>query len=289
LMRVLDLTEGRSTPTIVTLDAHKHLGTDKGVSTVVGTPGTLSHLRGHIKVGSQPGRGELVRALSDMLLVGVGGYMSKYHQLAEALDGAVATIEGAGMTVVHAHNRIAGSTVIAVEDPSAVLTRKLKKKGHSFAYLFNIAPDEPHKCQTGWSLSLTPYSLREITPGKTALQTFLDDLLATHAVVEPARSRAWHRALFHEGSFAGTVLAGGLLDPFLFSMLWRPGFGRSVAETIVRRLFSSLLDSGIVRSNKMAAPLKQLLQRLMLVVGAALALAIVQARKMRKRRLLRTR
>ena len=44
----------KAVPTIVTLDAHKHLGTDKGVSSVVGTPGTLSHLRGHVKVGAQP-------------------------------------------------------------------------------------------------------------------------------------------------------------------------------------------------------------------------------------------
>ena len=38
-MRALDLTRGKITPTIVTLDAHKHLGTDKGVSSVVGTAG----------------------------------------------------------------------------------------------------------------------------------------------------------------------------------------------------------------------------------------------------------
>ena len=48
-------------------------GTDKGVSTVVGTPNTLSHLHGSVKVGSQPSKGELVRALADMMLVGVDG------------------------------------------------------------------------------------------------------------------------------------------------------------------------------------------------------------------------
>lgn len=48
-MRALDLTSAHVTPTIVTLDAHKHLGTDKGVSTVVGSSGTLSHLHGHVR------------------------------------------------------------------------------------------------------------------------------------------------------------------------------------------------------------------------------------------------
>ena len=34
-----------SLPVLITLDAHKHIGSDKGISTVVGTPGTLSALR----------------------------------------------------------------------------------------------------------------------------------------------------------------------------------------------------------------------------------------------------
>ena len=62
-----------------------------------------------------------------------------------------------------------------------------------------------------------------------------------------------------------------------------------LAETIVRRLFSSLLDSGVVRSNKHLAPLQDLMRRVMLAVGAAIALAIVQARRLRKRRLLKGR
>ena len=46
--------DGDGLPVICTLDAHKHLGTDKGVSTVVGTPGTLSHLAGRPRVGARP-------------------------------------------------------------------------------------------------------------------------------------------------------------------------------------------------------------------------------------------
>ena len=68
-LRVLDLSDGHTTPVLVTLDAHKHLGTDKGVSTVIGTRGTLERLRGKIKVGSQPTKAMLVRALADMCLV----------------------------------------------------------------------------------------------------------------------------------------------------------------------------------------------------------------------------
>ena len=49
-MRLLDLSTGFSTPVLITLDAHKHIGSDKGISTVVGTPGTLSALKGKIKV-----------------------------------------------------------------------------------------------------------------------------------------------------------------------------------------------------------------------------------------------
>ena len=56
-LRLLDLTASAAacaTPVIVTLDAHKHLGTDKGVSTVVGSPRTLSFLRGRVRCGAQP-------------------------------------------------------------------------------------------------------------------------------------------------------------------------------------------------------------------------------------------
>ena len=92
-------------------DAHKHLGTDKGLSTVIGTPGTLSFLQGHVQVGTQPAREELVRGIANMLLVGVRGYCDLYHNLAENVSQAVHTIESSGMTVVHGKNRTRGSTV----------------------------------------------------------------------------------------------------------------------------------------------------------------------------------
>ncbi|KAL1508327.1 hypothetical protein AB1Y20_004437 [Prymnesium parvum] len=288
-MRALDLTQSLNVPTVVMLDAHKHLGTDKGVSTVVGSPGTLSYLRGHVKVGCQPGAGELVRGLADMLLVGVDGYNAKYRTLAAEVARAVETIEAAGMRLVHSSHRVAGSTVIAIEDPSGVMMRKLKKLGHSFAYLFNLAPDQPHRCQTGFSLSLTLHCLREVQPGKTALDVFVSDLLRTHGALAAARPRQLHLRYFRENTLLGTLLSGGLIDPYLFSLARQPGVGRYIAETIVRRMFSSLLDSGVVCSNRHAAPLKELLQRATLgvgVVGVAITLVIVRARRASMRRLL---
>jgi hypothetical protein len=165
-LRLLDLISNRNnnggeawvTPCLVTQDAHKHLGTDKGVSTVVGTKGTLSQLTlspfttptqlqsgdginsqqhqqqqqqqaGCVRVGIQPTKGQLVRAVADCLLVGVKGYEAKYKALAIELERVAAVIEKEGMVVVHGKNRYPGSTVIAVEDPSCVMAAKLKKKG----------------------------------------------------------------------------------------------------------------------------------------------------------------
>jgi hypothetical protein len=84
-MRVLDLSEHYDTPIMVTLDAHKHLGTDKGISTVTGTPGTLAALDDHIKVGSGPRHEDLVRGLASMRLVGEHAYLEKYRALGTSI------------------------------------------------------------------------------------------------------------------------------------------------------------------------------------------------------------
>lgn len=101
-----------------------------------------------IAVGAQPTKGQLVRALADMHLVGVEGYRHKYVELVAQLERAEETISGAGMTLVHRENRIKGSTVLAVEDPSALVTRRMKKLGHSFAYLYNLHPEQPQRTQS---------------------------------------------------------------------------------------------------------------------------------------------
>merc|ERR1712070_760847 len=145
-MRVLDLSQDCITPTIVMLDAHKHLGADKGISMVMGTPGTLQHLTGHVRVGAAPSRGELVRAGADLSLMGVDRYHDKYTTLAAAVDNLKTTMEDAGMKIIHAQNRAAGSSVISVEDPRVVVQKKLKKLGYSVAPLYKLHPEQPTRC-----------------------------------------------------------------------------------------------------------------------------------------------
>ena len=267
--RALDLTVGRDVPTIVTLDAHKHLGTDKGVSTVVGTPGTLAHLRGFDRVGARPTRGHLIRALADVLFVGVAGYYRKYRELAAAVKGAERALEAAGARVVHGEHRVRGSTVLAVYAPASVLTARLKKRGHSTAFLYNLHPEDAAKCQYGWALSLTPHCLRKIDGDRSALDVFLADAVACVA-------DAKLRGPFAQNSLAAILLNGGCPEPYLFSFLWNPGPGRALGETVLRRLFSLLLDAGVARSDKRTRALPVL-------AGSAVA-ALAALAALRKRR-----
>ena len=57
-------------------------------------------------------------------------YHAKYRTLAAAVTKLTDKIAAAGMTVIHAHNRVRGSTAFGVEDPSARVMSMLKKKGH---------------------------------------------------------------------------------------------------------------------------------------------------------------
>jgi len=285
------------TPCLVTLDAHKHLGTDKGVSTVVGTSGTLAHLTykqppleqagtrpsssstssvGCVRVGCQPTKGQLVRAVADCLLVGTEGYTAKYKQLAVELKRAARLIEAAGMVVVHSKDRAEGSTVISVEDPSSVLAAKLQKKGHSIAYLFNLYPEDAARCQSGWQLSLTPHCLRRVgSQGKTALDTFLEDLLGAWSEVQAKQAVLnWLGLCFRESSLPAFLLRGGVLDTYLLGQIVRPGVGRFVAETTLRRLFANLLDSGVVCTKKRAAPLRDLASLFLLVLTPLLGVLL---------------
>jgi len=258
-MRLLDMTRDCVTPTIITIDAHKHLGCDKGISTIVGTEGTLAYLNGHVKVGSQPNKGELVRALCDMLLVGVDGYYDLYHGLTANIERVSEVIKEHHLNIIHANNRIKGSTVISVEDPSGVMMKRLTKLGHNFAFLYNVAPDNPEHCQTGWSLSLTPYSLRQCEGGRLALDIFLEDLVTVHKEIE-AKPHPIHK-LLPENSLPAVLLTGGLIDPYVFGLLWRNGWRRTLAETFIRRFFTFLVDSGSVCSLKRQDPLRDLIKR----------------------------
>merc|ERR1712032_631612 len=117
-MRVLDMAKGCVTPVIVMQDAHKHIGTDKGLSTIVGTNGILSHLDGYRKVGFQPQVPDLVRAPADVKSIGNQEYVNIYTDFSKTVASAVQRMEDAGMKVMFRQNRVFGSTVVAFEDPS---------------------------------------------------------------------------------------------------------------------------------------------------------------------------
>mmetsp|Transcript_118760 Transcript_118760/g.222014 ORF Transcript_118760/g.222014 Transcript_118760/m.222014 type:complete len:863 (-) Transcript_118760:18-2606(-) len=283
-MRILDLTEDCcNTPTIVTLDAHKHLGTDKGVSSVIGTQGTLSCLEGYVKVGAQPSKDELIRALANLWYVGQMGYYELYHNLASAVERTVESIESAGMTIVHAKNRVKGSTVFAVEDPSGLINKKLKKLGHSAAPLFGICPGDPNRCQTGFAFSLTANALREYRDEKPALDTFLSDIISVAKQVQDKGKKNF----FKENSLAGHLWVGGWLDVWVFSLLRNPGLGRKFAVHIVRRYPSCMLDYGVICSRKIKDPILKLAKRILSlgVLGFTILLALLRQRSQRTKRM----
>merc|ERR1712023_246580 len=91
-----------------------------------------------------------------MLLVGLEGYHEKYNKLASAVDDVTRKISDAGMKIIHAHNRVKGSTA--------------------------FSPEDPKRCQSGFLLSLTPHCLRQVGPGggKPALDVFVEDLVECH-------------------------------------------------------------------------------------------------------------
>lgn len=272
-MRALDLTENCITPTIVTLDAHKHLGTDKGVSTVVGTQGTLSNLKGHVVVGAQPTRAELVRAIADMMLVGRDEYYKKYHELSAAVERVAEAVETAGMTIVHKRNRVKGSTVIAVEDPSCKCMRLLKKNGHHLAKLTDLCRHDPSRCQTGWQVSFTPYALRQVREGASAVDVFVSDVLSAGQVLKCSKPSLLHKLI-------PASLLSGNPDVFVFHLLHTPGVGRWIGGLVLRRYFTAGLDSGIVRSLKrpVLKPMIDSAKQLLAAIVALVALAVVRRR-----------
>lgn len=263
-LRLLDLASNCITPIVVMLDAHKHLGADKGVSMSMGTRGALSPLKGAIRVGAAPCKGELVRAIADLSLVGVEGYYAKYHTLVSAVETATRTMEASGMMIIHSNHRIKGSTVLAVEDPSALTSKKLKKKGHSTSPIYCAHPEAPHRCQTGFQLSLTPHCLRQMKDGKSALEIFTDDAVEAHrdalACYPPLAKR------FRENSLLAILLCGGDEAIWALDFLRRPGVGREIVSLMLRRIYSAILDSGVVCSKRHPTPLRTVSQHLLLWV-----------------------
>eukprot|EP00930_Biecheleria_cincta_P036508 TRINITY_DN25027_c0_g1_i1.p1 TRINITY_DN25027_c0_g1~~TRINITY_DN25027_c0_g1_i1.p1 ORF type:complete len:848 (-),score=132.65 TRINITY_DN25027_c0_g1_i1:57-2600(-) len=275
-LRMLDLTEKCITPTMMMLDAHKHLGADKGLSMVMGTPGTLSALSGHVKVGAQPSHGELVRGLADMLLVGTDGYYEKYRALAASVAEATKTMSTAGMKLIHSQNVVTGSTAFGVEDPSGCIGKRLKKQGHFPSPLFGVAPEHPSRCQSGFLLHVTPHALRTMENGQRAFDIFVTDAVKSYRHVSANYSSA--AKCFRENSLPAFLLAGGNEELWSFELLRRPGFGRDFMQLFLRRIYSGILDSGVICTQKRPAALRELLKRVLLFVVVLFSL-----RRLRRR------
>lgn len=221
----------------------------------------------------------LVRALADMMLVGVDGYKRKYEALARRVGEVEAAVEAAGLRVFNGHHRVRGSSVIGVEDEAGVVARRLKRCGHAVHCLYNLHPAEPTRVQYGWCLSLTPHALRTLADGRAALDVFIADLGVAAEGGRNQRTPLLARP-FSPNSLLGIVTRGGTFELWLFRRLWRPGLGRYVATVLLRRLFSRLLDAGIARSNKRPNPLGQLVCVLLAaaaLVAAALLYALVES------------
>ena len=82
--------------------------------------------------------------------------------------------------------------------------------------------------------------------------------------------------LFVFAPFAACPCAQRKHASYLFSFLWNPGPGRALGETVLRRLFSLLLDAGVARSDKRTRALPVL-------AGSAVA-ALAALAALRKRR-----
>lgn len=152
------------------------------------------------------------------------------------------------MKIIHGQHRAMGSTVFAVEDPSAVVCKKLKKKGHGTAPIYLVCPSEPNRCQSGWQLSLTPHCLRPFKDGRSALEIFSDDVLECHKAAQASYTRL--ATMFKENSLLGFLLTGGNEEFWTFGLLRQPGRGRELISLILRRLGSGILDCGITCSNR---------------------------------------
>lgn len=277
-LRILDLSANHVTPVILTLDAHKHLGSDKGVSTVVGTKGTLSLLNGHIKVGAQPTQQDLVRALANMQLVGVAGYTEKYRNLGEAMVKTVNSYEAEGLSILHNDHRAVGSTVVSVADPFGLMIKKIRKKGHYVATLFGLHPKQPKRTQSGFQLSLTPYALRPLSGG-SALDVFLRDIAICNKDIQKQSFLVKCLPIFFsESSFFACLLTGNL-DPWILTKLLTPGSGRELSQNIIRRYLSSQLDCGTACSARRPNPLGVLVRRVVVLFYCLLAVLVFVKRQ----------
>jgi hypothetical protein len=228
----------------------------------------------------QPGRNALLRAIACMRLMGRQAYIDAYGKLGDAVANVVRVVENAGMRLFHKSFRAGGSTVISVEDPSGLMSKKIGKRGHYVARVFGVAPEFPDRCQTGWQLSATPHALRWVAAGKQgeeggdvggrmALDIFLEDVVAAHKEVQKNAFMQKLWGLFPENSFFACLI-GGNMDPYLLPLLQREGAGRAITQRVVRRFFTSSMDSGVVHTRRHRSPIVAVAKRALMMIVAML-------------------
>lgn len=236
----------------------------------------LIYVQNSIHTELQPGRNALLRAIACMRLMGRQAYIDAYGKLGDAVENVVRVVENAGMRLFHKSFRAGGSTVISVEDPSGLMSKKIGKRGHYVARVFGVAPEFPDKCQTGWQLSATPHALRWVAAGKEgevggrmALDIFLEDVVAAHKEVQENAFMQNLWGVFRENSLFA-CLAGGNMDPYLLPLLQREGAGRAITQRVVRRFFTSSMDSGVVHTRRRRSPVVAVAKRALVVIVAML-------------------
>mmetsp|Transcript_56213 Transcript_56213/g.131653 ORF Transcript_56213/g.131653 Transcript_56213/m.131653 type:complete len:815 (-) Transcript_56213:15-2459(-) len=284
-MRLLDLSATCKTPVLVTIDAHKHIGLDKGLSTILGSDGALSAVQGERKVGWQPTRTVLIRALADIKLIGLEGYKAIYAEFSANCDAVVNDIRSCGLQVIHDKNRIRGSSVVAVEDPSAAVGKKLKKLGHSTGLIYEVYPAADARCQSGWQLSFTPHHWRQLE-GDRAIDRFLSDLRQQCAQVQSSMKFRVCQWLFKENSLLAFLLTGNI-EAYMFGLLRRDDLGRKVGALMIRRFCSLQLDSGTTCTEKRKTPVMDLGQRLVLLLSVVITALLLVLKKRRRKALTR--
>jgi hypothetical protein len=163
--------------------------------------------------------------------------------------------------------------VMAFEDPSGAVAIALKKKGYAAATIYNVSPEHPERCQTGWQMSMTPYQLRLIGSSKQpALDAFVEDCIDAGRAVKASPAHKMSQALFKENSLPAHLISGNI-EPWIFSLLAHGGLGRAFAVMVVRRFCTAQLDSGVVCVAPHEDPVKALGKR---IVGFFFVLLVLR-------------
>jgi len=253
-MRVLDF-DTKRTPIMVTIDAHKHMGAEKGISTVFGTAGTLSSLEESVRVGAEPSVGALARTIANLSLMGHSGYSTLYRRLQAAVARAIQKLEAAGLRLVRSQHRRVGSTVMCFEDPSGAVGNALSKRGFVVGRVYNLfdgSPNERAKSPSAWQLSVTPHHLRPAPARarrarggslRTALDVFVAEAIDVHRKVSTQWRHRLVRAVCSERSFVAHALSDNL-GVYVFSKIAGGGVARQAGMMLARRYCSPLLDGG---------------------------------------------